>query len=86
MVNFSSPVLFPLKFVCVVAELYCTNLFRISFPNERRRLVALMAKYAATKQFVVLSGDVHYAEMMCAQLPGAPPGHVVVEVTSSGIS
>lgn len=44
-----------------------------------------MAKYSPAKQFVLLSGDVHYGEMMCAQLPGAPDS-AVVEVTSSGIS
>jgi membrane-associated phospholipid phosphatase len=55
----------------------------IGFPGERRRFVKLIAAYPR-KQFVVLSGDVHYAETQCAILPSS--GVVVVEATSSGIS
>jgi hypothetical protein len=55
----------------------------IGFPGERRRFLKLMALYP-TKQFVVLSGDVHYAEIQCATLPFSKA--VVIEATSSGIS
>lgn len=52
------------------------------YPREKERLTEMLAK-AAGGPAVVLSGDVHWAEIMEAELPG---GRRLVEVTSSGMT
>jgi alkaline phosphatase D len=50
------------------------------FPHEQQRLEALIGQAG---NVVLLSGDVHYAELTRAERPGAPP---LWELTSSGLT
>lgn len=53
----------------------------MEFKADRQRLLEVIKRYSGI-QFVILSGDVHYAEILCADLGESS----VVDVTSSGLS
>lgn len=56
-----------------------------AFPQSRERLMALLAK-TRPSGLILISGDVHYAELM--RFPGAcsPTGADIWEATSSGLT
>jgi alkaline phosphatase D len=53
------------------------------FPTERKRLLAMLLKYRNNDATVILSGDVHHAEVLD---PLAADNFPIVEVTSSGLT
>jgi len=55
------------------------------FPRERRRLLSLLEE-TRPRGALLLSGDVHYAELAGAPRAALPPGAELLEVTSSGLT
>jgi len=55
------------------------------FPRERRRLLSLLEE-TRPRGALLLSGDVHYAELAGAPRASLPPGAELLEVTSSGLT
>ena len=56
--------------------------FWAQYGDERARLLALLAEHKG--KYVLVSGDIHYAELNV--LPFAPLGYDLVELTSSGLT
>lgn len=52
------------------------------FPQERARMIALLDSLK-TRNFVILSGDMHFAEL---SLQRSPAGKPIYELTSSGLN
>lgn len=55
------------------------------FPESQKRLLSLLNQYSP-KGLVLISGDVHFAELLSTQPPTEDAPREVLEVTSSGMT